>query len=196
MGGLERPGERRTLEGELITRRASRLSCRRLLSSGGGETLTSVGRQELLPLLSEAVAATLMCSLGVSRELVCPEGKLHFVDVQLASAGGAPPLWLVAVLFDIRQLGAVVGGDPVAALEVKVEEGAGQLGHKGETLDAIRVEQAVDGFAKTGGACTLFAAELVFLNRSRHLRRSKYARRGKEQSRGRQLRLNLKGRVN
>ena len=121
---------------------------------------------------------------------------LHFVDVQLATAGGAPPLWLVAVLFNIRQLGAVVGSEPVAALLFKVEEGAGRLGHKGETLDAIRVEQAVDGFAKTGGACTLFAAELVFLNRSRHLRQSRYARRGKEHSRGKRLRLNLEGRGN
>ena len=138
-----------------------------------------------MPLLSEAIAATLMCSLGVFRKLVCPEGKLHFVDVKLATAGGAPPLWLVAVLLDILQLGAVVGGDPIATLEVNIEEGAGRLGHKGETLDAIRVEQAVDGFAETGGACTLFAAKLVFLNRSRHLRWSRYARRGKEQSRGR-----------
>ena len=77
---------------------------------------------ELLPRRSEAVVWALVCALDLSRELVCPGGKLNLCFGEHAQVRQARPR--VTTLLDVRQRSSIVGGDPVAALQVEVEEGA------------------------------------------------------------------------
>ena len=77
---------------------------------------------ELLPRCSETVVWALVFALYVSRELVCPIGKLDFCFGERAQVCKARPR--VTTVLDVRQRSSIVGGDPVAALQVEVEEGA------------------------------------------------------------------------
>ena len=63
----------------------------------------------------------------------------------------------------MRQRGAVIGGDPIATLQVEVKKSAARLGHEGQALEAVRFEQPMDRLAVAFDACALLAAKLVYL---------------------------------
>ena len=76
---------------------------------------------ELLPRLGEAVVWALVCALDASRELVGPARKFNFCFGQRTAVRMARPR--ITTLLNVRQRGFVVGGDPIAALQVEVGEG-------------------------------------------------------------------------
>ena len=116
---------------------------------------------KLLPGLGEAVLWELVCALGVPREFVGPARKLNFCFDQRTAVSRARPR--ITTLLDVRQRGSVVGGDPIAALQVEVEEGAAGLGHEGQALEVLRFEQPKNRLAVALDACALLAAKLVLL---------------------------------